>query len=463
MIDRDYNIILDTDSYKASHWLQYPPNTTNMFSYIESRGGLYDKTVFFGLQYYLKKYLCKQITKQDVLFAKDFYEKHGVPFNFEGWMYIVEHHNGYIPVEIKAVPEGSVVPTKNVLVTIESTDPKCFWVVSWIETLLIRIWFPINVATIGWHTKQSILKYLKITSDHPYDEIDFKLHDFGSRGTSSQESARVGGMAHLVNFKGSDTVVGICTANQVYNNEMSGFSIPASEHSTITAWGRENELKAYENMLKHYAKHNSVLACVSDSYDIYHACEAMWGDSLKQKVINSGATVVIRPDSGDPVEVVLKCLNILSRKFGVTKNTRNFNVLNHVRLIQGDGIDSSDILKILERMRQNQYSATNISFGMGGGLLQKHNRDTQRMAMKCSSITVNGEERDVFKSPIGDSKKISKKGRLDLIQKDGEFQTIRIDSGISAVDSCLQTVFKNGVLFNEQNLSQIRQKANEKF
>jgi len=451
----EYNIILDTDSYKASHWVQYPPNTTGMFSYIESRGGRYDKTVFFGLQYYLKKYLSKSVTQEDVDEAAAFYEGHGVPFNREGWEHIVNTHGGALPVKIRAVPEGSVIPTHNVLVTVESTDPKCFWLVSWLETMLVRIWHPINVATISWHVKQDIMLALEMSSDDPTAEIDFKLHDFGSRGVSSQESAAIGGAAHLVNFKGSDTVVGVVLANKHYNCPMAAFSIPASEHSTMTAWGRDREVDAYANMLKHYAKPGSLVACVSDSYDIHNACENLWGDKLRQQVIDSGATLIVRPDSGDVRRIVMDCMFTLDDKFGHTVNSKGYKVLNNVRVIQGDGIGPQDIFYILQDLIDEGYSATNIAFGMGGGLLQRHDRDTQKFAMKCSSITVNGEDVDVYKQPITDPGKTSKRGRLDLIKVDDQYETVQV----SSTNSCMVKVFENGQVFNVQTLDEIRERA----
>src|SRR3990167_1042226 len=159
------SLILRVDSYKLSHYLQFPPKTQGMFSYIESRGGKFNSTVFFGLQYFIKKYLLKPITAEMVNEAEDFAKAHGLPFPADGWKRIRLIHGGYLPVRIKAVPEGSVIPTHNVLVTIESTDPQLFWLVSWLETALLRaIWYPVSVATLSYHSKKLILKYLGITS-----------------------------------------------------------------------------------------------------------------------------------------------------------------------------------------------------------------------------------------------------------------------------------------------------------
>ena len=236
------NPIMDTDSYKASHWLQYPPDVTSMYSYFESRGGRYKDTVFFGLQYYLAEYLTKPITRAHIEEAAAFFAAHGEPFNRQGWEYLVDTYGGRFPVRIRAVPEGSVVPTGHVLFDIELTtpDPRVFWIVSWLETLLVRVWYPTTVASRSHYCKRVILESLIETGEDPLGEIGFKLHDFGARGVSSRESARIGGAAHLVSFLGSDTIEGIRAANHYYGtaNNMAGYSIPAAEHSTITMWGR---------------------------------------------------------------------------------------------------------------------------------------------------------------------------------------------------------------------------------
>jgi nicotinamide phosphoribosyltransferase len=456
----DYNIILDTDSYKASHWLQYPPKTTSVFSYIESRSGRDSETVMFGLQYVLKRYLSKPIHIEDIDEAEAFFKAHGEPFNRKGWIHILMEHDGFLPVKIRAVPEGMSVPTGNALVTVENTCPECFWVTSWIETALMRIWYPITVATESREIKKIIMSFLERTADDPQSEISFKLHDFGARGVSSQESAGIGGAAHLVNFMGSDTVVGVLTANKYYSEPMSAFSIPAAEHSTITSWGKANEAEAYRNMLRNFAKAGALVAVVSDSYDIYNACEHIWGETLKKEVVDSGAIVVVRPDSGNPPEVVLNCLRLLNSKFGSTINSKGYKVLNNVRVIQGDGINRESIETILRWAEAAGYSATNIAFGMGGALLQQHNRDTQRFAMKCSHIVSDGKEIDVFKEPVTDSGKRSKKGRLDLEVFEGRFHTVALPKGESkAPYSILQTVFENGEIKSEYTLAEVRANA----
>ena len=464
------NLILDTDSYKASHWLQYPPGVDATFFYLESRGGVYERTLFFGLQSILKEYLSRPVTAAMIDEAKAFFAAHGEPFNESGWRHIVDAHDGKMPLRIRAVPEGAVVPTHQALMTIESTCPDCFWVPSYVETLLMRVWYPVTVATVSWHVKQTIREYLDKTSDDPAAQIPFKLHDFGSRGVSSTESAALGGMAHLVNFKGTDTILGVLAAREYYGEAMAGYSIPAAEHSTITAWGKARELDAYRNMLRRFAKPGAVVACVSDSYDLFHAIEAMWGGALREEVIRSGATLVVRPDSGDPAEVVHRTLSLLNAAFGSTTNGKGYRVLNHVRVIQGDGVNPDSIRLILERITHARYSADNIAFGMGGALLQKLDRDTQKFALKCSAARIDGAWTDVFKDPVTDHAKASKRGRLTLARhrEHGTFKTVALPDGVAAGDAdalgqgwedALETVWENGKLLRDWSFAEVRDRS----
>jgi len=453
------NIILNSDSYKYSQWVQYPEGTEYVYSYIESRGGEYDKLVFIGLQAFLREYMTTPVTSAMVEQARMIMQAHGEPFNYEGWMYIVNTHGGHLPVEIKSVAEGSVMHLKNVLVSIVNTDPKCYWLTSFLETALLRaIWYPTTVASNSYHSKEIIQEFLDRNGDTSL--IDFKLHDFGARGVSSLESAALGGMAHLVNFMGTDTVSGILAAMEYYDAQVCGFSIPAMEHSTVTSWGRENEVEAYRNMLKHYGKPGALLACVSDSYDIYEACKK-WGTELKQEVIDSGAVVVVRPDSGDPVQVVNDCLKILDKYYGHTVNAKGYKVLNNVRIIQGDGINHQMIRAILTVMDMNGYSSDNVAFGQGGALLQQINRDTLQFAMKCSAAYINGQWVEVYKDPITSSMKKSKKGRLMLVLDDeGKFVTKVLEYGQDIVDH-LERRYLEGKLYNQTTFDEVRARAKE--
>ena len=455
------NLILNTDSYKASHFLQYPTGTQVVSSYIESRGGQFPQTLFFGLQAFIKEYLLKPVTTADIDEAEALFAAHGVPFFREGWEQIVQQHGGFLPIEIQALPEGMMVPTGNALVQIRNTDPQAFWLTSYLETALLRaVWYPTTVATLSWQVKQSIRQSLETTCDNPANELPFKLHDFGARGVSSHESAALGGMAHLVNFMGGDTVVALLAARKYYGADMAGFSIPAAEHSTITAWGREGEADAYANMLQQFGQAGKLLAVVSDSYDIYHAVSEIWGKQLRAQVESSGATVVIRPDSGVPEDIVPEVLERLYAEFGGRVNSKGYKVLSDcVRVIQGDGVDVDSIGVILQRIQQAGFSTENVAFGMGGGLLQKVNRDTLRFAMKASAMQINGAWRDVYKQPITDAGKNSKRGRLAVIRDAGVIKTIREDA-LSWESNLLRPVFRNGELLVDDSFETVRARSN---
>lgn len=456
------SIILNTDSYKFSHALQYPEGTEQVFEYLESRGGDYPYTVFFGLQAFIKEYLAKPITFDDIMDAKDLVEAHGEPFNYKGWMHILTEHGGHLPLEIRAVPEGSVIPVKNALMTVVNTDPACFWLPSHVETPILRgTWYTSTVATVSHTCRRIINKYLVDTGDP--GGLPFKLHDFGARGVSSRESAALGGMAHLATgAMGTDTVSALLAARKYYKANMAGFSIPAAEHSTMTILGREGELKQMERMVRLFAGPGKIYACVSDGYDIFNAVTNIWGGDLRDLVLNSGGTLVVRPDSGDPVTVCLRVVKLLDEKFGSTKNDKGFKVLNPaVRVIQGDGVNEHSIEAILMTLAGHGYSADNIAFGMGGALLQHMDRDTQKWAMKCSAAKINGKWVDVFKDPVTDQGKQSKKGQLALI-KETDFGSDKQTYSTVATDSVpgganlLRPVFRDGELLIDEDLETIR-------
>ncbi|KAL4225832.1 hypothetical protein ACF0H5_013821 [Mactra antiquata] len=457
------NLLLVTDSYKVTHHLQYPDNTTLVYSYFESRGGKFPSTVFFGLQYIIKRWLCgKVVSKEKIEKAKALYALHFGKdhFNEEGWTYILEHHDGHLPLRIKAVPEGTVVPYKNVLFTVENTDPKCFWLTNYFETLLVQVWYPMTVATNSRYQKEIIAKYLDKTAE-TLDKLPYMLHDFGFRGSSSVESAGIGGCSHLVNFMGTDTIAGITTARQYYGCEIAGYSIPAAEHSTITTWGRDGEVEAFRNMLTKFP--DGLVACVSDSYNIWDACEKVWGGALKDLVVGRGenGTLVVRPDSGDPPEVVVKVLNLLGKCFGSSDNKKGYKLLPpYIRVIQGDGISYETLGAILENMQKNGWSAENLAFGSGGALLQRLDRDTQKCAYKCSYAVCDGKEVNVFKEPITDLGKKSKKGRLSLEYDPatGKYETKEQGTGDIKKDA-LVTVFENGKLLRDYSFDEVRKCA----
>jgi nicotinamide phosphoribosyltransferase len=451
------NIITNVDSYKSSHRVQYPPGTEYVYSYIMPRDGEYTHCVFFGLQMFVMDYLMHPFTAADIEEAEEIFTLRGEPFYREGWEYILNKHGGYLPIQIFALPEGTVVEDPYpVLAVVVNTDPKCAWVTSYVETALLRaIWYPTTVASKAFKCRREILAYHRITSDEDESAIDYKLHDFGARGVSSLESAAIGGLAHLTCFRGTDNVEAVRYGRAFYNEKIAGVSIPAAEHSTITAWGREYEYEAYKNMVRQFGRAGATFSVVSDSYDLMNAVEHLWGHKLRAEVINSGACAVIRPDSGDPMTMPIRVIDALSKSYGFKTNSKGYKVLNpSVRVIQGDGITDESLPRILDNLLFDGWSTDNLFFGMGGGLLQKLDRDTMSFAMKCSAVQVDGQWRDVYKEA---PEKMSKRGRFAVIQRNGKYVTVPHDGNVAADE--LRLTFRNGELMVRTKLQEVRERV----
>ena len=455
------NLILNTDSYKFSHYLQYPPETRAISSYVEARGHSEQAEVlFFGLQMFLKEYLSKPVTLQDIDEAEAIVTAHGLPFNREGWTHIVNRHGGFLPLSIEALPEGTMLRRGVPVAQVVNTDPACYWLPSYIETSLLRaIWYPSTVASNSRKVKQLIQPMLEKTCDDPASVLPFRLHDFGARGTTSFEQAGIGGAAHLVNFMGTDTVSAVLFARRYYGADMAGFSIPASEHSTMTAWGQEHEAEAYGNMIDKFGA-KGLYAVVSDSYDINNAVSEIWGKQLKERVQAAGGTLVVRPDSGDPVETPVQVVRQLAYAFGTHLNSKGYKVLdNSVRVIQGDGISPADIGLILGRLEAFGFSAENIAFGMGAGLLQRVNRDTYSFAMKANARQdTDGVWHDVYKRPATMNLKASKAGRQAVVEGVGGLDGARVDQ-LGNRQNLLQPVWRDGKLLREWTFDEVRARA----
>jgi len=433
----------------------YPTGASYMFDYMESRGGLYPATMFVGLQAMLKEYFTTPIIADEVEEAAQFAKEHGEPFDYDGWMYIVNELDGKLPIRIRAVKEGTLVPTSNAMVTIESTDPKVFWIVSWMETFFMKVWYPINISTRSFYVKRMLKEFSNQTGS---GFVDFSYHNFGDRGSSSVEAAAIGGMAHLTQFQGTDNFNSLKFVFENYGERNVGFSIPASEHSTVTSWGQENEFKMIENYVEQF-KGSPIIACVMDSYNIYDAVKFVTTGDMKNKIESDEYPIfVIRPDSGNPVEIIGAIINTMEdNSVAFTMNEKDFKMWKKYRIIWGDGINMDTMQEILEYVTDRGYSSDNIAFGSGGWLMQAHDRDTQRFAIKCSSITVNNEPRDVFKDPITDHGKKSKKGVITLWKnKDGFFTAPRNRPWEDGDTEMLEDVWVNGEFKRTQTFSEIR-------
>jgi len=406
--------------------------TSKIVSYMEARkGGAFTKSIFFGLQPYLKMLEGKAFTRKDIKIAENFAKQHfgSKYFNKKGWTDLYNRYGGVLPIRIKALPEGTLTDCGTALLVIENLDPDFPWLTNFLETLLMKVWYTVTIATNSFYCKKLIKGYMEKSCD-TLDALNFALHDFGYRGVSSEETAGLGGMAHLTNFMGTDTMRGIIFANMYYNIhakkesdfKMYGFSVSASEHSTATPFGMgEGEYKYIEQMLNAYP--NSIVSMVADSYDVFDFAKKL--AKYKVQIMRRDGRVVMRPDSGDPVEVNVKLLQILSEEFGYTVNTKGYKVLpTQIRIIQGDGIDYKELDRILKAVLENGFAAENLVFGSGGGLLQKFNRDTLRFAIKCCLAVINDVEVNVQKNPKTDKSKSSKSGWLKTVEDDGKLITI---------------------------------------
>lgn len=456
------NPILATDSYKMSHSRAYPKNVQGMFSYIESRSE-HATIVPFGMQMFIEKFMKTAIRHYHIDEAEEFAKEHGEPFYREDWEYIVNKYDGFWPVTIRAVPEGLPVRSGMPLVTIECTDPKVFWVVSYIETALLRaIWYPTTIASLD-RVAYLELKHLYRKTGADMSMLPFALHDFGGRGVTCAEQAEIGGAAHLVHFMGSDTIEGVRAANFYYKEPMAAFSVPATEHSVECSFGEspEEELEYLQHVLSTLAKPGGIVSIVLDGYNVYRAAEVLC-TTLKNDIIASGAKVVFRPDSGDMFEVVPRILRMQEKAFGFDYTEKGFKKIRHVGIIQGDGVTRESVVNLLKKISEDGYSADNVVFGSGGSLLQGVTRDTFKFAQKASAILVDGKWKGIYKNPVTDPGKKSKSGRLTLARSrmNNEYITISLDGKIdSEWEDVMRTVYDAGYAYNRTNLAEIRARA----
>eukprot|EP01091_Cochliopodium_minus_P009972 TRINITY_DN2579_c1_g1_i1.p1 TRINITY_DN2579_c1_g1~~TRINITY_DN2579_c1_g1_i1.p1 ORF type:complete len:510 (-),score=137.55 TRINITY_DN2579_c1_g1_i1:86-1615(-) len=448
----DVPLAVCTDSYKITHFYQYP-EAKKMVAYGEFRSPFNkdkndNRFVNYGIRYIIENYLLKQWTEEEVRKSKLFFSTHNsgfndFPFPEEVFMEFVRNNNGYFPVKLQALQEGTCanihVPVYQI-----TAEGKYARLVTFLETILTHVWYPSTVATLSRRIKDKIQKAFKESvDDESHFLIGSRLHDFGFRGCTSLEQATLGGSSHLLNFDGSDTL-SACYYVQFHLNggKPIGTSIPATEHSVMTSWPSEKD--AIKNMMNRFGGEGKVYACVLDSYD-YKNCLEHVVPSLKELKVEKKGFMVYRPDSGDPIEAVLMGLAAGEKTFGFTKNKKGFKVLNGVGVIQGDGINDQNVNQILEAVHKNGYSAQNVAFGMGGGLLHKMNRDTMSFATKLSHITYqNGTHRDVMKKPKTDPTKYSLPGEVKVIRNEKGYPVVYPVEHPVEGENLLQTFYDNG-------------------
>ncbi len=481
-----FNLILNTDSYKTTQWMQYPDGMVNLSSYIESRGSDFgfNRVVMFGLQAIIKKFLCSTVTKRDVKRAGKFIGRHIGPgiYNEDGWMRVVNECDGKLPLCVRALPEGTVVPLRMVMATVEATRDGYGWLVSLFEDLFLHIWYSCTVATISMEIIEEGRKFAARTveDDRIQPWLNFLLNDFGFRGASSAETAEIGGMAHLLSSIGTDNMRAIAALYDFYNldedddTSMPAFSVIASEH-TVTCSNsdadKKDDLGALEKMVSILERRGAVathwsqaiVACVADTYDVDRFAERVASEEYRVRIMNSGGRFVVRPDSGNPLEVPVRIIQKLMDGFGYTVNSKGYKVLpDCIRVLQGDGINKESIVAILTTLEELKISSENIIFGMGGALLQHCDRDWLKFAMKGSARKMeDGHWYDVFKDPITDSVKRSKKGRVTTYKdSNGVYYVDRVADDVccmnrNAVDQ-LVTVYEDGKLLVDEDFGTIK-------
>jgi nicotinamide phosphoribosyltransferase len=471
-----FNILLATDCYKLGHMEQYKPGVNKVYSYLTARSDKnFDKTVFFGLQYYLERYLSQPITHEmgEELLE---YRKRILGSNSPE----VERKIralcdlGYWPLEIKAVPEGTIMPVKNVLMTISNTLPDFHWTVGFVESILLKVWYSITVASCV-HKYRTLVDsaFEKTVDDDMMFLKDFTVHDFGYRGDTSEEGAALSGAAHLLSFKGSDTVPAFPFLVEYYDAGIDDpvmFSVPASEHSVMCSFGREDELAAFEHMLDLYP--TGIVSIVSDTFNVYRVLTE-FAEKLKTRILARDGKVVFRPDSGNPEYIICGnpdaeegslewkgAIRLLDEMFGSTVNSKGYKVLNpKVGLIYGDGMYFERYERTLTRLQEMGYAASNLVIGVGG-ILRNHSRDTMGFAIKATYVEVNGEPQEIEKDPVTDPGKRSLKGLLHLYHNgNGTWTTLDCVTPEMEAAGELKVVYRNGVLLQKYNLNTIRERV----
>ena len=455
------NIILATDAYKLTHHIQYPKGLTKLYSYGEARvGAKYPTITFFGMQMVLTDLLSIKVTDEMIDEAEELSKLtfgHDY-FNRAVWEKVRDL--GYFPVKIKALPEGSQVPLGTALFTIESTEEWFATTMNALEVVLMHVWYPTTIATNSAYIKRDLIPLVEQTGS--IENIDLMVNDFGMRGATTLDAAGRGGAGHLLSFRGSDNMYASKMINDYYGEKGRALSVWATEHSVATSYGPgEGEFTYIKEQLDR-AGEDAVVSIVIDSYDSIGFIKNVVGSEEISQIIKARTgRSVMRPDSGDPLEVVPEILDELEAIFGTTKNDKGYKILNdNVGVIQGDGMHRDSIKELYQTIIDKGWSTDNLVVGSGGGLLQEgFTRDTLRFAIKASY----GEDKDhqgfdIHKQPKQDASKNSKAGQLKVILENGEYKTVRIEE--SDQEDVMRTVYQDGQFFNE-DFQTILKRAND--
>lgn len=488
-----HNPLFAIDFYKVDHRRQYPAGTTEIYSnftprYVKKCHSLLEdfdnQIVVFGIQAFIKQHLmiewetmffgrnCKEIVHK----YKCLVEKALGIENFDCSHIEALHDLGYLPIKIKAMGEGFRVPIGVPVLTIVNTHPDFFWLTNYLETILsASLWKAMTSATIAFEMKRLLTKFAQQTgADESF--VPFQAHDFSFRGMSGWEDATTSGAAHLTSFIGTDCVSAIDMLTAYYdgnnNVPLIGSSVPATEHSVMCCDGSDGEFETIKRLITETYP-EGIVSIVCDSYDLWRTID-VYLPSMYDAIVNRQGKVVIRPDSGNPVDIICGdmcavrdtpaykgALQLLWDNFGGRINKDGYKELNaKVGLIYGDAITVERAKLILTLMAEKGFASTNIVFGMGSYTYQYVTRDTFGFAVKATSAVINGERRAIFKNPTtGDGNKKSAKGliKVELDMETGRFYALDEQSESSESEGYLETVYKDGKLLKETNLSEIRQ------
>ena len=479
------NPFLLCDFYKVSHPFQYPLNTTLVYSNLTPRSSRLkgvNKMVVFGLQYFIKEYLIDYFnenffnrTKEDVL--KEY--KRRITTSLGGDLPSYDHieklHDlGYLPLHIKALPEGSLVDIRVPILTIVNTQPEFYWLTNFIESLMSAVlWQPCTSATIAFEYHKLLSKYA-VETGMDIGFVQWQGHDFSFRGMSSLESAKLSGMGHLLSFTGTDTIPAIDALEQYYNadaeKEFIAGSVTATEHSVMAAYGKSDELDTFRHLIEDVYP-NGIVSIVSDTWSLWDVL-TKYLPALKDKVLSRNGKVVVRPDSGDPVDILCGKLDVSDNSleakgvvellwdtFGGTVNAKGYKVLDsHVGVIYGDSITIDRANQICDRLKAKGF-ASQIVFGIGSFTYQYNTRDTFGIAMKATYVEIDGQGKAIYKDPVtDDGVKKSARGLLQVMKENGSYILKDDVTWKEEEKSLLTTVFKDGKLIKDYTLSEIRER-----
>lgn len=483
------NFILNADSYKNDHGRMLKHGVQYMEGSIIPRKPSRHSThvCSFGVQIVLKDYMSGiQITKEAIDIAEREITRAGYQFNRERWEYIVSEYGGKIPLTIRAVPEGTIIPVGVPQVRVFNTDPKVVWLVGYVETMLQRgVWYPSTVASNAYSLKCLIAGVMRRhTGNGDPNSVAYHVHNFGDRGAPCYEAAVLSGASHAVFFSGSDSLASNMHINDWYNSDGSYLSsVLASEHSVTCSnsdASRRNDfnmalkmlciLKEQISYVKETGNGAPVVSMVIDTYDAFRFVRDFLGTELKQMIIELGelgGKVVARPDSGNPVEMTIKIIELFMEKFGYTVNEQGYKVLpKYLGVLQGDGINEDSIREIIAVLDEKKISIENQLFGMGGGMTHPaKGRDTFSYAMKATAQFVDGAWEDLFKDPITDVGKRSLRGRQTTYRckESGKIfaERIELQDVNPMIEDMMVDVFVNGELVNESTFDEVRERANQ--